>query len=84
MLCSHRSSCIDLPVAFFYCHVEGFPSCFHHICQGGYVVLNCIGFYGAERNICHNQVDELRGWGKSETFKKVGDSTVYRTDESEE
>ena len=48
------------------------------------MVLNCIGFYGAERNICHNQVDELRGWGKSETFKKVGDSTVYRTDESEE
>ena len=46
--------------------------------------MNYIDFDGAEKNICRNYVDEIRGRGKSETLKKVGYSTVYRTDESEE
>ena len=44
------------------------------------MVLNDIYFDGAERNICRDCVDELRGWGKSETFKKVGNITVYGMD----
>ena len=43
------------------------------------MVLNFIDFDGVERNICLDCVDDLRGRGKSETLKKVGDSTVYRT-----
>ena len=46
--------------------------------------MNYIDFDGAERKICRNCVDKLRGRGKSETLNKVGDITVYRTDESEE
>ena len=56
----------------------------HHVCQGEYILLNYIGFDGAERKICRNFVDKLRGRGKSETFNKVGDSTLYGMDELEE
>ena len=48
------------------------------------MLLNNIDFDGVERNICCNCVDKIRGRGKSETLKKVGDSTVYGTEESEE
>ena len=81
MVCSYRSFCIDLPVALVDCQVEGCFSRLHHVCQGGYVLLNDIDFDGAERKICRDCVDELRGRGKSETLEKVGDSTVYGTDE---
>ena len=37
-----------------------------------------------ERNICRNCIDEIEGQGKSEISKKMGDNTVYCTDESEE
>ena len=83
MVCSYRSSCIDLPVALVDCWVEGFPSRFHHVYQGGYVAMNEINLDGGERNICHDCVEEIRGRGKSETLKMVGYSTVYGTDESE-
>ena len=43
-----------------------------------------IDLYGGEQKICRDCVDEIRGRGKSETLQKVGDSTVYGTDESEE
>ena len=46
--------------------------------------MNYIDFDGSERKICRNCVEKLQGQGKSETLKKVGDSTVYRTDESED
>ena len=56
----------------------------HHVCQEEYVVLNYIDFDGAEQNIFRDCVDALRFQGKSETFKKVGDSTMYRTYKSQE
>ena len=76
MVCSYRYFSLDLTVALVDCKVEGCPLRFRHVCQGGYVVLNDIDFDGVERNICRNCVDELHGRGKSETLKKVGDSTV--------
>ena len=42
------------------------------------MVLNSIDFDEDEWKICRNCVYKLRGWGKSDTLKKVGDSTVYR------
>ena len=84
MVCSYRSSCIELPVALVGCQMEGIPLLLDHVCQVDYVVLNYIDFEGAERNICHDCVDELRGRGKPETLKKVGDRTVYRAYKSEE
>ena len=84
MVCYYRSSCLYLPVALVDCQVEGCPSCLHHFCQGEGVLLNYIDFDRSERKIFRDCVDELRVWGKSETLKKVGDSTMYRTDESEE
>ena len=83
-VCSYRSSCLYLPVVLVDCQVEGHPLRSHHICQGEYVVLNDIDFDGAERKIFRDCVDAIQGKGKSETLKKVGDSTVYGTDESEE
>ena len=43
-----------------------------------------INLDGAERKICRNCVDELRIGVNTEKLKKVGHSTVYRTEESEE
>ena len=60
--------------------VEGCPLRLHHVCQGGYVVLNDIDFDGEERKICRNCVDKIWGRGKSETLKKVRDITVYRAE----
>ena len=56
----------------------------HCVCQGGGVLLNYIYFDGAEQKIFHDCVDELQGWGKSDTLKKVGDNIVYGTEKSEE
>ena len=39
---------------------------------------------GGEQKICSRFcVEELWGWGKSETLKKVVDGTLYNMDESE-
>ena len=46
--------------------------------------LNYIDFDGAEQKIFRDCVDELWGRVKSEAFNKVGYSTVYGTDKSEE
>ena len=54
------------------------------ILLGGYEVLNCIDFDGAERKICSDCVDELRVGIKSDILKKVGESTLYTAEESEE
>ena len=48
------------------------------------MVLNYIDFDGEERKIFRDFVDKLWGWVKSEIPKKVGDITVYISDESEE
>ena len=84
MVCSYRYFCIDLPVELVYFQVDGCPLRLHHVCQGGYVVLDDIDFDGAERMICRHCVDNLRVRGKSETLKNVGYITVYGTEESEE
>ena len=73
-------SCIDLPVALVDCKVEGFHLRLNHVYQGEYVLLNYIDFDEAERNIFRDCVDKIKGQGKSETLKKVGDSTMYGTD----
>ena len=62
--------------------VDSFSLRLHHVFKEGYAVLNDIYFDGSEQKICCGCVDELRGRSKSETLKKVGDSTVYGTDES--
>ena len=48
------------------------------------MAMNEINIDGGERKICCDCVDNIQGRGKSETLKKVGDSTVYGTGESEE
>ena len=40
MVCSYRSSCLDLTVALVYCQVGGCPLRLHHVCQGEYVDMN--------------------------------------------
>ena len=46
--------------------------------------MNEIGIDGGQQKICRNCVDEIRGRGKSEKLKKLGDITLYGTYESEE
>ena len=84
MACSCRSYCLDLPVVLVDFRVEGCPLRLHRVCQGDYVVLDCIDFEVGERNICPDCVDKLRFRGGSAKLKKVGDSTVSRTDKLEE
>ena len=52
--------------------------------SGGYMDMHEIELDGADRKVCRNCVDELRMGGKTGKSKKVGQSTVYRKDESEE
>ena len=80
MVCSYHSSCLNLPVALVDCHAEVFLSRLHHICQGEYVILNDIDFDGAEQKLFRDCVDEIGVREKSETLKKVGDSTLYGTE----
>ena len=80
MVCSYRSSCLDLPVALVDCQMKGRESRLHHVCQGEYVAMHAINIDGAERNICHNYVNELSIGGKPKKLKKVQHITVYRTD----
>ena len=55
----YRSYCLDLPVALVDCQMKGRESRLHHVCQGEYVAMHAIDIDGAERNICHNFVDEI-------------------------
>ena len=80
-MCSYRSTCLELTVALVDCNMEDCSSRLRHIFQGEYVVLNDIDFDGAGREIYHDCVDKLRGREKSETLKKVGESTVYDIEE---
>ena len=84
MVCYYRYSCLDLPVALVDSQVEGCPSRLHHISQGEYVAMNEIDRDGGEWNISRDYVDKIWGHGKSETLKKVGESTVYGTEASGE
>ena len=84
MVCSCRSSCLDLPVALVDCQMKGCESRLHLVCQTGYVDMHEINLDGEELNIYRNCVDELWMGGKPDKLKKVQHSTEYRTDELEE
>ena len=84
MVCSYRSSCIDLPVALVDCQMKGCEYLLHYVYQGEYVTMHDIDIDGVERNIYHNYVDGIWMGGKPEKLKKAQHSTVYRTDKSEE
>ena len=79
IVCSYRSSCLDLLVALVDCRMRGCGSRLHHVCQGEYVAMHEINIDGAEREICRECVDNLRMGGKPEKLKMVQHSTVYRT-----
>ena len=76
MVCYYRPYCLDLPVVLIDCHMEGYASRLHHVCQGVGVAMHEIDLDGAERNICHNCVDELRMGGNTDKFNKVVHSTM--------
>ena len=66
------------------CQMEVCSSRLKHICQGEYVAMHEIYIDGAERTICSNCVDDIWMGGKAEKLKKVGHSTEYSREESEE
>ena len=84
MVCSYRSSCLELPVALVDCHMKGHKSRLHHVCQGGYVAMHEIKLDRSERKICRECIDDFSMGGKFEKSKMMQDSTVYRMDELEE
>ena len=84
MVCSYRSSCLDLPVALVDCQMNGCESRLHHVCQEEYVDIHEIKLDGAERKIFCKCIDNLWMGGKPEKLKMVQHSTVYRTEKLEE
>ena len=70
-MCSYRYFRLDLPVVLVDCQTKGCESRLHHVCQGEYVAMRAIDLDGAERNICHNCVDELWMGGKTKKLKKL-------------
>ena len=64
MVCSYRSSCLDLSVALVDCQMKGRELRLHHVCQGEYVAMHDIELDGVERNIFPECVDDLRMGGK--------------------
>ena len=69
MVCSCRSSCLDLPVALVYCQMYICELRLRHVCQRGYVAMYAIDLDGAERNICHNFVDKIWMGGNPDKLK---------------
>ena len=84
MVCSYRSSCIDLPVTIVDFQMKGYESRVYHVCQGGYVAMYEIDNDRAEFNICRDCLDEIWMGGKPEKSNKVQHRTVYSTEKSEE
>ena len=66
------------------CQMEVCSSRLKHICQGEYVDMHEIYIDGAERKICCDCFDNISMGGKPEKLKKVGHSTEYSREESEE
>ena len=66
MVCSYRSSCLDLPVALVDCQMKGCELRLHHVCQREYVAMHDIYLDRAERKICRECIDDLRMGGKPE------------------
>ena len=76
MVCFYHFSFLDLPVRLLIVRWSISLRACKTFVGGGYVLLNDTDHDRAEQNICCNCVDELQGRGKSDTLKKVGDSTV--------
>ena len=76
MVCSYRSYCLDLPVSLVDFQMKGHELHLYHVCKGEYVAMHVINIDGAERNICHNCVDDLCMGGKPKKLKMVQHSTV--------
>ena len=84
MVCSYRSSCLDLPVALVDFQMKGCESRLHHVYQGEYVAMHEINIDGAELKICCNCVDKIWMGGKPDKLKKAQHRTVYRKYKLEE
>ena len=48
--------------------------------SGGVCAIHEIGLDGADREICRDCADDIWSGGNPEKLKKVGQSTVYRSD----
>ena len=83
MVCSCRSSCLDLTVALVDCQMKVCELCLHQVFQGEYVAMHKIDLDIAELKICHNCVDKLWMGGKPDKLKKVQHINVYRTEKLE-
>ena len=81
MVCSYRSSCLELPVALVDFQMKVCELRLHQVCQGSYVAMYDINIDGAEQKVFRNCVDELWMGGKPQKLRKVQHRTVYRTDE---
>ena len=71
MVCSYRSSCLDLLVALVDCQMKGCELRLHHVCQVEYETMHEIKLDGAERKTCREYVDDLRMGGKPDKLKMV-------------
>ena len=65
MVCSYRSSCLDLPVVLVDFQMKGCDSCFHHVCQGGYVAMHEIDLDREELKVFVVNVLMSFGWEAS-------------------
>ena len=70
MMRPYHSSCLEFTVALVNFQVESCSRLLHHVCQGGYELLNGIDCKGLLQ--CF---EDLRG-GKVEVSNKVVDRTV--------
>ena len=71
MVCSCRSSCLDLLVVLVGCQMKGRESGLHHVYQEEYLDIHEIYLDGAYLKICCNCIDELWMGGKPDKLKKV-------------
>ena len=76
MLCSYRSSYLDLSVALVGFQMKGCELRLRHICQREYVAMYEIDLDRMVLKICCNCVDKIWMGGKSEKWNKVKHSTV--------
>ena len=66
------------------CQAEVCESRLNHICHREYVAIHGIEIDRAEQKICSDCVDKIWIGGKPEKFNKMGQSTMYKTEDSEE
>ena len=71
MVCSYRSSCIDLPVALVDCQMKGCESRLNNVYQGEYMGMHEIDLDGEEWKICSDCIDRICMRGDPEKVKKT-------------